>query len=158
MHDHHKGRCQFQGPIWVLVADKQQAQIYEWRKTGNCGEADKCCGGHRSHELIPLANQHFRAENIVVNSHRQRGGDEQCGDKMRFVRAIVHTIQAAYHSKSFEKLVLVAPAKMIGGLREQMPSPLQHNIAAVLPKDLGHCDRYELLVHLQDTLREAQVA
>jgi protein required for attachment to host cells len=166
---------------WVLVADGKQAQVYECRKVTlkfPLGGANKhhYVNEKSGHELVPVSNMALEAESIddYQIGHDRRGTSsssnspthntyEPHGDikeelKRRFTKTIADKLQHACTEKLFDRLVLVAPAKMIGGLREQLAANVRDHIAAVLSKDLTHYQVHELLPHLQDTLAEAQVA
>ncbi|MDR3448948.1 MAG: host attachment protein [Alphaproteobacteria bacterium] len=163
--------------IWVVVADGKQAQVYECRKAAKIvplGNATRqgLYDEKWAYELAPVPNGALRAESI--NDHQlghtsananspAHQGYEPHGDireelKRHFTKAIAVKLARAREEKLFDRLVLVAPAKMIGELREQLPAAVQHCVTAVLPKDLTHYSGHDLLPHLYDTLNEAHMA
>jgi len=166
---------------WVLVADGKQANIYDCRKAMQkipLGGANKHHAFDEKpiHELVPVPNGALEAESIndYQVGHDRRGttsssvssvhnsyephGDIKEELKRRFTEALAKKLGKAHEEKLFDHIILVAPAKMIGELREQLAPDLQRCVAAVLPKDLTHYLGHELLPHLQDTLLEAHVA
>lgn len=166
---------------WVLVANGQTAQIYSCGKTGkaiplNISHKHPAYDERSGHELVPVPNGAVQGETIddYQIGHSRRGTSissvsaarntyEPHGDikeelRRRFVKDIAARLEKAHTQKKFHRLVLVAPAKMIGELREHLTPGVQGCVAAVLPKDLATYDARALLPHLQDTLAEAHVA
>ena len=175
--------AQHQQPLvmWVVVADGKQAQIYECYKTMHKVPLEGVNKHHyydekSGHELAPVLNGVLEAESIdgYQIGHDRRGtasssnspthntyephGDIKEELKRRFMEAIAARLEHAFAEKAFDHLVLVAPAKMIGELRDQLAVNVQSRIVAVLPKDLTHYKGQELLPHIQDTLAEAHFA
>lgn len=166
---------------WILVADSQSAKIYQHRKTErvvfmNGSRKHPACEEKSEHQLVPVHGMVFESETIqnYQLGHDRRGtvhnsasrahnayephGDIKAELKRRFVQLIAGKLQQAFAKKAFEHLVLVAPAKMVGMLREQLNPEVREQIIAVLPKDLARYEGKTLMTHLQDTLIEAHVA
>lgn len=166
---------------WVLVADAKQAQIYKYHRTK---QRPPLTGANRQnyyddqsgYELEPLPHGTMAAESMDDHQigHDQRGTSsnsnspvrntyEPHGDikeelKRRFARTIADKLEDSCKEKLFDRLVLVAPAKIIGELRKQLSADVESHISAVLSKDFAHDQPEELFQHLQDTLDKAQVA
>jgi protein required for attachment to host cells len=165
---------------WVLVADGKTARVYQCQKTARLLPT-KGLRRHSLHEekmeqtLMPVQGAVIEAESIddYQLGHDRRGTILNSADtahnayephgnirkelRRRFLKAIAEKLERAYAEKEFSRLILVAPAKMLGELHEQL-SVVQSHIVAVLPKDLAHFEGQELLPYLQDTLMEAHVA
>lgn len=166
---------------WVLVADGKQAQIY------NCiGKLQtKTLGGANQHhlyseaighELIPVVHGTLNAESMddYELGHDKRGtssssnspthntyeprGDIHAELNRRFMQLIAEKLNRAHADKLFDKLVLVAPSKVIGELNDHLTGALQNDIAAVLSKELTFYKGQELMAHLHETLLQAHVA
>jgi protein required for attachment to host cells len=165
---------------WVLIADATQAQIYgctkNLRQTPLGGANPHHYYDEKSgHELIPAVNGLLKAESIddYQIGHDRRGtasssnssarntfephGDIKGELKRRFAESIASKLQQAYAEKLFDQLVLVAPPKMIGELREHLPPDLHNVIVASLSKDLMPFHGQELMTRLHTTLAEAHV-
>lgn len=164
-----------EGTTWVVVANGKGAQVYRYHTFENVIPLG---GIHKhpvyeeriSHELVPVQDGVIKAETIddYQIGHSRRGtsvssigatrntyepsGDIQGELKRRFTHNIAEHLAKAYAAKSFSRLVLVAPAKILGAIKEQLTPEVQGCIAAVLPKDLAAYDARTLLMHLQDTL------
>jgi protein required for attachment to host cells len=55
-----------------------------------------------------------------------------------FAKEVAQRIEAGRVNHEFEKLVLVAPPKMLGLLRQSLPATSQALLAAEVPKDILH--------------------
>lgn len=165
--------------IWALIADSKTARIYEIRKANriislSSSRKHPAFEERPEFELMTVPDGtltspsiedyelgHGRRGTTVNADNGARNTYEPQGDireelKRQFARAIAMKLKQSWQEKSFDQLIMAAPAKMIGELREQLPSRI--HIAAVLPRDLMAYDQKALLDHLQDTLREAYVA
>jgi len=78
-------------------------------------------------------------------------GDAREEIKQHFIKMIAARLNEALSQKSFDKLVLVAPPKMLGELREFLAPAVKKRVAAEMPKDLTHYEGEELLQHLKDS-------
>ena len=139
--------------VWVLVADAKQAHVYHPHMAANGSPESQDLAAHGvhkpTHELVPVFDLHIN--HVGEHAHVD---DEK---RHNFTREIATKLNTAFSSKKFNRLVLAAPAKMIGELRALLTPDAQHHIAAVLPKDLTHYQGRQLLDHLQDTLAEAHL-
>lgn len=164
---------------WVLVADGKTAQIYQLERatrTISMKSSHKHPNFEERHgyELVQIEGGALEAEQYsdyqaghdkqgtvtsLRSSRNTYSAHEDIRDEIRrhFVEKIVMKLEDALHCKQFNQLILVAPAKMIGALREKLPEQLQDKITAVLSKDLTSYRGSALLEHLQDTLIEARI-
>jgi protein required for attachment to host cells len=69
-----------------------------------------------------------------------------------FAEAILDTAATLFRSEEFEKLILAAPPKMLGALREGLPEPLARSVVAELDKDLVKLPLADLGEHLKGHL------
>jgi protein required for attachment to host cells len=65
-----------------------------------------------------------------------------------FVSQLVDRLEQGRAHSAFERLVLIAPAKMLGKLHETLSEPLRGLLVASLPKDLPHSDDEQVRQHL----------
>ena len=163
--------------VWVLVADGKQARIFACRSAIH-NISPHHFSSHKeqtAYDLVPVQNGILMAESIsdFQDEYQRYGlasnstspdrpvhephGDLKKAVRRRYIKAIIDRLQQAHTHKLFDRLVLAAPAKMIGELREQLSPGLQRCLIAVLSKDLAHFHGNELLYHLEDTLAEAHV-
>jgi protein required for attachment to host cells len=67
-----------------------------------------------------------------------------------FALQLVERLDHGRAQSAFERLVLIAPAKMLGKLREALSEPLRAMLVASLPKDLAHSDGEQVRKQLLD--------
>jgi protein required for attachment to host cells len=129
---------------WILVAHRSGAVVYESRGPGR-----------PLHSVMQLRNPRGRLKSSQVLADRpgrsfdRRGGgrhslstEESVPEHIArtFVGKIVERLELARTKAGFERLVLVAPPKMLGQLREALSEALRALLIAELPKDLAHSD------------------
>ena len=157
---------------WILVADGQHARVY----TRSSGEqkalpTEKAIHPHfteSSQALTLVPGMEWKAKSSAIHDagsknpakvHESMGmvrhGTEPhltIGDEIKqlFTTRVAHELSRAWASKLFDKLVLVAPAKMLGDLRDQLDKSLCPHVVASLSKDLTHLAPRELMSHLKD--------
>ena len=160
----HAARLQQLLVTWVLIADGKRAQIYECRKTVQKIPLGGVNIHHyydekSGHGLVPVPNGVMESESIddYQTGHDRRGTAsssnssthntyEPHGDiaeelKQRFTRTIAGKLQNACADNLFDRLVLVAPARMISELRGRLSPAVQDRIVATVSKDLTPLSR-----------------
>jgi protein required for attachment to host cells len=165
---------------WVLVADAGQARIYLCERTAQRSPLGGANIHHgftekADHELTPLKEGLLKAESIDAYQigHDRRGTSsssnspthntyEPHGDineelRHRFMRAVATKLQLACDGNAFGKLVVVAPARMVGELKALWNADILDRIAVVVPKDLVQYHGSALMAHLREDLIDAHV-
>jgi len=139
---------------WILVADGSGAHIYTRANVEKGSQMDE--NARRRHpdeafirELVLVPGMELKTE----SAHHMSGlqGDAREEIKQHFIKMIAARLNEALSQKSFDKLVLVAPPKMLGELREFLAPAVKKRVAAEMPKDLTHYEGEELLQHLKDS-------
>ncbi len=70
--------------------------------------------------------------------------------KRQFARRIAEAIDERWATKSFDRLVLVAPAVTMGDLRASLPERIKTTVTAEVVADLTNTPTSELPVRLAD--------
>lgn len=158
---------------WVLVADGKQAQIYECSIAGKRipiggSEGQTHYKETLARELLPIKDMAWQAEspNIYEKGRNATGMVFESGSsarhmsephiyirdeiKQHLVKNIANQINKATSAKIFDRLIVVAPAKILGELRTSLSKEAQKLVSAELPKDLTHCKEDELIKHLKN--------
>lgn len=156
---------------WILVADAKQAQIYIRQKIE---KLVPLAGNSRrnqfaeviAREPVPVPGMKWEAESAEqyevgrnatgmvfesVNSARSMSEphmDVHEEIKDRFAKTIAEQLNHAKTEKSFDRLVLIAPAKMLGEIKKHLDEKVVKCVAAEMPKDLTHFDTQALANHL----------
>jgi protein required for attachment to host cells len=165
---------------WVLIADGQQAKIYDClkaiRRMPLAGANKHHYYDEKSgHELVPVLGGVLNAESIndyqighdlrgrssssnspTHNTYEPHGNIDAELDR-RFIENIASKLHHASEEKFFDQLVLVAPAKVLGELEKFLPADVKGLVVAKLAKDLMPYQGNILMEHLHDTLGEAHI-
>lgn len=157
---------------WFMVADGEEAQIYVQRRILN----QIPMGTHTRHphfdekymqELVPVTGMHWRAqspEDYDINQDTLGRVFESTATthssvsqtnihemlKLRFMRMVAAELEAAHRQKSFDRLVLIAPPKMLGEVRKQLARKVLATVIAELPKELAKHKAHELATQLEE--------
>lgn len=126
--------------VWILTADHQHARMFA---TDNRGATLIQLDGFTQDDHLPVSHE--------AGSHRpdigfaSRGGPshgypprttphEQAG--LAFVDGVVAAIAAAGDRQAFDRLILIAPPRALGELRDRLPDAVRQRVAGELNLDL----------------------
>lgn len=159
---------------WILVADGGQAQVF----VRSCVEKLIPLAGGTKHdhfeekvvrEPAPVPGMRWFAESpeqyqvgrnatgmVFVSKSKARHMSEPRIDarkevKQHFAAFIAEQIDAARAKERFDRLVLVAPPRMLGEIKSLLAPATMKKVIAEMPKDLTHYEGEELLQHLKDS-------
>jgi protein required for attachment to host cells len=155
---------------WILVADARNAQVYTRQKVE---KHIPLAGNARhehfeeiiSHEPLPVSGMKWKAEPAseyekgrnagrVFESagHTRHTGEPHMNvhDEIRihFARTIAAELNHTREEKAYDRLVLIAPAKMLGEIKKYLNDKVLKRIVAEMPKDLTHYEGHALAAHL----------
>lgn len=138
---------------WILVADGTRAAIY-----GNDGPGRGIYRAVEKNFAIDLpshvgdivSDQEGRAANPGGSGHHSIGPrtDPRRHQETEFIRSVASALDDAAQTKSYDRLVLVAPPKALGDLRTYLASHAAALVTRELDKDLVHLPESELEKHL----------
>src|SRR5678815_143258 len=126
-----------QGTTWVLVADARHARVLEVEDAG----------------MLPRLRTTLNAPPPEAPrrspEHGWTHGDDPRPEheERRFVHALVQALERGEAENHFRHLVLVAPPKLLGVLRESLSRGLADRLRASLAKDWGRVSDTELTQH-----------
>ena len=129
----------------VLVAHDAGARLFDQRGPGK-----------GLLELSSIVFEDGRRSNIDINADKAgRGGYEPCEDAHKhavhhFARTLMEDLAQAHHRGEFQQLILVAPPRFLGFLRECLGSKLKRSLIGTLAKDLPRATPTELCAHLAE--------
>ncbi len=140
---------------WVLIADAGRARILE---------SDGAGSGLRQVEGMmfenPLPPTHDLVDDRQTRSYESVGAarhavsgrtDPRRKEKFRFVEILGEKIEDALTRKAFDRLVLVAPPKVLGDFRDVLSERMREHIVSEVPKDLTKTPDNEVAGHLDLT-------
>ena len=142
--------------IWVLVADAARARLFQVERP------QQTLSAALGRELIGSNLPSREIASDRPGRTFDRGGEgrhakEPSTDPARhaqeeFARDVVRLLDEKRESRSFERLIVVAPPQFLGDLRAAMPQQLQAAVAAEVAKDLSKLPMHELQDHLREVL------
>jgi protein required for attachment to host cells len=137
---------------WLLVAHRAGALLFESRKRGtDLTRVDQ------------IENPRGRLKAGEVDSDRPgRAFDKQGGGRHAYskeesptehvehelVKELVGRLEKARTAGEFARLILIAPAKMLGQLRDELSDPLRAMVVASVAKNFAHTDDQEMHKHI----------
>lgn len=137
---------------WIVVADGTQARVFLNQGPG------EGFGGAPIHEMaITLAADRDltsdRPGRGRVDASRRHGMEPRVdwheAEKERFIKTVAEHLDRAAGARSFDRLVLAAPSKMLGTLRRALGRHASDLVIGELPKDLTHVAPKDLPGHFE---------
>ncbi len=128
---------------WIVVADANGARILRFAKRTEAWQQIEHirsggAGAPETADFATKASQHKGA----LHAHGEAVPKET--KERHLAHAIAHALERGMVDNLFDALVLVAPPKLLGELRENLSRGLQKKVLAELPKDFVHLDSEEL--------------
>jgi protein required for attachment to host cells len=137
---------------WILVAHRAGAVLLQSRGSGlpleRIAEISNPRGRLKAGDVD--ADRPGRAFDRYGGGRHAHATEQSVPDHIEaaFVSQLVDRLEQGRADSAFERLVLVAPAKMLGKLRETLSAPLRGLLVASLAKDLAHSDDQHVREHL----------
>ena len=116
-----------QGTTWVLVADGHHARVFEVEDAGLMPRLRSTV------KPPPPEGQHRSPEHVWRHGEDPRAEHEE----KRFVHVLVQTLERGLADNHFRHLVVVAPPRMLGVVRESLSRGLVDRLRSSLAKDWG---------------------
>jgi protein required for attachment to host cells len=137
---------------WIVLADAQTVRIAINDGIGK-GVYGRGTQGLDAPTVTALADAPGQT-NAAVGPNRGSIADPDLkGQAARiFAADIARYLEAALAKGDYHRLILIAPATMLGHLRQALTPALQDVLHADIPKDLTHLPLDELPAHLEDVL------
>ena len=139
---------------WILVAHRSGAVVHESRGPGlpltPAWQIENARGRLKPGELE--SDRPGRAFDRVGGGRHSMSSEENPAQRVanEFVLQLVQRLESARIAGSFERLVMIAPPRMVGALRDALTEPLRALLIASLPKDLAHSNGDDVRKHLID--------
>lgn len=141
-------------PTWILISDGAEARVYNYH--GPKHKLSIVDGGTFNH--INELSQDLTASERGRVSHANSGPrsnttwtmDPHEQEKQKFARELATFLDQKAHK--FERLILAAPPKMLGYLREYLSRQQLDKTIAAIDKDLTNASEDGLERHLQGVI------
>jgi protein required for attachment to host cells len=139
---------------WVLIADAARARVFETKGKGTgLAVVDDMSFDARLAPSREIGSDRPGRSFESVGSTRhamESPSDPHREQKRQFARRIADAVERKQAAKSFDRLVLVAPAVTMGDLRAILPDKVKAVVAAELVADLTNTPMSDLPAHLAD--------
>lgn len=141
---------------WILVADGSQARIASHMGPGK--GLEPVLENQLHSRNLPgreiMADRPGRAfDSAGQGRHAMEPvTDPRVHDKQDFIREIAALLDKESKRGSFDRLVIVAPPKALGYLREELSDTVRSKVTGELGKDLVHVPLHDLAGHLEEVL------
>lgn len=142
---------------WVVVADGQRAAVFHNDGPGKGLQAVEGLGGARSgarsHDMVsdkPGRMQGFAGASGAASMTARTDPHEL--EEARFTEHLAGEINQAALEKRFDRLILAAPPRTLGILRQALSRHATERVVAELDKDLTKSDPADLAGHLEKHL------
>jgi protein required for attachment to host cells len=145
------------GPAWFLLADGRRARVWIEEHRGAALQApadwDMKIG---EEDLYDPQDRPPRSFNSVgaARSAMDKGRTLHEQEEENFLKRLAARIGDAGKRHEFDHLVIAAPPRALGALRDLLPASVQSRIRAETPKDLIGEDEPKLRERLRDLLRD----
>lgn len=141
---------------WILIADGAQARIARNDGPGRgvtLAHEETFHGRNEAGRDIMADRPGRTFDSAGEGRHaKEPHSDPREVEKRRFLREMVTLLDEAAKRDSFDRLVLVAPPKALGLLRNELSETLRKRLDGELDKDLTQVPVHELARHLGDLI------
>jgi len=141
---------------WIIVADGSRARFLANDGPGKGLHA--AIAGEFHHDAPPTrelgtekpgrVNSAFSPSRSAIQPHL----DWHEFEKEKFSQEMAGLLNDAAEKKSFDDLIIVAPPRTLGTLRQALSSKTSDHIRAEIPKDLTQVPLHEMPAHLKDVI------
>ena len=144
------------GPAWFLLADGRRARVLVEERRGATLQDDWQME-ISDDDLYDPQDRPPRGFGSVGNGRHamDKGRNLHEQEEGNFLKRVAERVAEADKRKKFEHLVIAAPPRALGALRDMLPAGARARIRAETPKDLIDEDDASLRDRLRDLLRKA---
>ena len=140
---------------WILVADGARARVYQNKGPGS-GLAEtrfpEMVGSHEPARDIN-ADRPGRMQGPSMPRHGiDWSSDPHREQKRAFAKDVAEFLKLQARRNAFDRLVIAAPAKTLGDLREALDPLVAERVTEEVPKDLTQFNVRELPQHLESVI------
>jgi protein required for attachment to host cells len=147
-----------QGNTWVVVVDAHQGRIFSVEDAGlpakllHTIRSRSDGSAHDESGDLTEVSDHARRASTHQGALRPGGGSADEAEH-RFAKELVRMLERGLDEEAFHHLVLVAPPKLLGILRESLSRGLAGRLRASEHKDYAHLSDHELGQRVRELVR-----
>lgn len=145
------------GPAWFLLANGRRARVLIEEQRGAALKTPN------DWEMAITEEEMYEPRDRPPRTFDSVGPGRHAMDKgislhekeeLNFLRRVANRIGEADKAKQFDHLVIAAPPRALGTLRELLPSSVRSRVRAETPKDILDEDQAKLRERLTELLRQ----
>lgn len=144
---------------WILIADRTKAKLVHVLPHGEGPFPELASLAHEAGRLQPRERDSSKPGRVIhpagyasaVEPHEDRDHVES----RRFAAEIVHHLDHCRQEGRFDQLMVIAPPKFLGVLRDAWPPPLQKLVHREIDQDLMTVPVAELQRRLEELMPES---
>jgi len=142
------------GRTWFLLADGRRARVLSEVRRGAALEESWSMQIGPDDTYDPQDRPARGFDSVGPGRHAMdKGRSLHEQEEENFLKRLAERIEDAEKRKAFEHLVVAAPPRALGLLRERLPAPVRARVRAETPKDLIDEDVASLRERLTELLR-----
>jgi protein required for attachment to host cells len=126
---------------WIVAADGSRARIFETDDSGNFYELEELVnpeGRMKNGEINTDQDGRFATKGMTGQSHTsQKDVSPKDHEVELFTKHLGHELDKACSDHRFDKLCLVAPAKFIGMVRDNLADHTRQAVSEEIVKDVS---------------------
>jgi len=142
--------------VWVLVADAARARLFQVeqpQQTLHAALGRELIGSNLPSREIGSDRPGRTFDRGGEGRHaKEPPTDPARHAQAEFAREVVQLLDEKRESRSFERLIVVAPPQFLGDLRAAMSQQVREAVSAEVAKDLSKLPLHELQDHLREVL------
>lgn len=141
---------------WILLADSSHARVFLNEGVGQ--GVSPIAEGTFDAPVLPTREINADKPGVSFDSvgegrHRmQPTTDPNRQVKLAFAKRLVSFLEQANNKQKYDRLILIAPPRMLGDLRSALPAKIGNLVYGKLDKDLMHISERDLPDHLAGML------
>lgn len=141
------------GNTWVVVADGTRARLFNRHKNRKLEEFDTLLSpGHRLHEGDLVSDRDGRAYDADGAGRHGVGNRNTVKDHemANFAKRLAVRLDEGRNAGDLERLVLIAPPRFLGQLRNHLSAPSAGLVALTIDKELTTLSAEKLESHVPE--------
>lgn len=144
--------------IWILIANSAGAKLFATNKLFGSWTLVKQFDNPEAHErdvdMISDRSGNYRNPYMKGGSSYNERTDHKAGEIDTFARTLARELDLGRSRNSFDKLIIVAPSRFQGLLKEHSEENTRHLVFKQIDKDYVNLNDQELREMVQKHLQE----
>jgi len=148
-------------PTWIVVADASRAEFFALAETDHGRGMERAAPvllsnleHHASDVKSDKPGRGFSSSSSGVRHAYEPRHDYHKQQKHEFAHAVIAGLEKSFDAHVFERLVLVAPARMLGEMRALLPDRMKNCVWREIAHDYVKLDAAGIWARISPELKE----